>query len=108
MEVGHAEILQVLRALKHMGKASTQRMTWTQCCESAVTIMPCARVDYVQTDWSVRRWHCIFCDKMDTFPHPNPEAAAGNVPDPPFFREFPEAKLCLLKKKLTSCLHTAN
>ena len=56
------------------------------------------RVDHWTSDCIIQYWHIIFRDKGDLFPHPNPDAAAGKIPDPPFFREFPEAKLAIIKK----------
>ena len=49
---------------------------------------------------TVQRWHLLFRDGGNKFPHPNPTVASGKTrnPDPPFFIEFPEAKHAFVTK----------
>ena len=54
-------------------------------------------------DWrpwwcTVQKWHIVFQDNANKFPHPNPQVAAGKKPNPPFFLEFLEAKLSIIRK----------
>ena len=76
-------------ALEKMGSADDWK--WKAgCCANAVKAMnPRARILAATHHDTVMR---------NLFPHPNPQAAAGKTPQPPFFLEFPEAKLCLIRK----------
>lgn len=70
--------------------------TWQQCCEHAINKMKSVFDAYIHNAETVMRWHRIFCDAFDTFPHPNPLAAAGEIREPPFFSACPAARLMFL------------
>ena len=84
-------------ALRNMGSADDWK--WKDgCCADAVQAMKRVRIFAATHRDTVMRWHMLFRDNNNLFAHPNPQAAAGKTPEPTFFLEFPEAKLCLIRK----------
>ena len=82
-------------ALGNMGKV--ERPTWRRCCEHAIETMALACNEYVSHWQTIEEWHIQLRDSgEDKFPHPNPQVAAGEVVDPPFFVACPGAKLQFL------------
>ena len=79
-------------------RSSPKRKKWKNCCNAASKFMKKINVNIGSNPETVRRWHRIFRKNNNKFPHPNPQAAAGITPDPPFFIQYPDAKLSLIRK----------
>lgn len=85
-------------ARKGMGRAENRARWKEDCCQAACDMMNLIQIDYATHRDSVMRWHRHFKDSGNKFPHPNPQVAAERSPDPPFFAEYPHAKLAIIKR----------
>ena len=73
-----------------------KRVEWRDCTELAIDTMSAIVVDHISHLETVEEWHILLKENGDYFAHPNPFIAAGDIPEPPFFTEFPKAKIAFL------------
>lgn len=92
-------VMVALQEALEMGHVVTdKRKRWqADCCRTACETLAQVGITDSLHPLIVARSHMVFRDLGNMFPHPNPRRAAGEKPEPPFFVEFPAAKLSLTR-----------
>jgi len=68
------------------------KVTWMDCCQVAVDRMKDVGCNRISSAETVQIWHMKLREGGNTFPHPNPRKAAGQISEPLFMSENPNAK----------------